>query len=78
VSSPKVSNPFGYFENWKTFEPKKLSPNSIEDCSAEIAVITLMIEKIPIVIPDAVRADRTLFVPSDLQAILIISSGSMD
>jgi len=60
------------------FEPKKLSPDSIEDCSAEIAVITLIIEKIPIVIPEAVKADRSLFAPRDFQAILTISRLSID
>ena len=37
-----------------------------------------MIEKIPIVIPEAVRADRSLFAPSDFQAILMISRLSID
>ena len=64
----------GYFENWKIFDPRKLSPVSIELCSAEIAVITLMIEKIPMLIPEAVNAERSLFALSARHAILIVSS----
>jgi hypothetical protein len=59
--------PVRYFENWKMFEPKKLSPVSIDDCNPEIAVMTL------IEIPDVVSADRSLLAPSDRRAILIIS-----
>ena len=73
-SSPATRIPMGYFENWKIFDPRKLSPVSIELCNAEIAVITLMIEKIPIIIPEAVNAERSLFAPSAVQAILIVSS----
>ena len=35
--------------------------------------MTLMIEKMPIVIPDVVRAERSLFAPNAFQAILAIS-----
>ena len=35
--------------------------------------MTLMIEKMPIVIPEVVRADRSLFTPNAFQAILAIS-----
>src|SRR4029453_1320373 len=55
------------------FEPRKLIPFSIEYCSAPIAVITEMTEKTPIVIPVIVRLDRSLFTPSELSAILMVS-----
>src|SRR4029453_3525372 len=55
------------------FEPRKLIPFSIEYCSAPIAVITEMTEKTPIVTPIIVRLDRSLFTPSELSAILMIS-----
>src|SRR4030095_8669864 len=55
------------------FEPRKLIPFSIEYCSAPIAVITEMTEKTPIVIPIIVRLDRSLFTPSELSAILMVS-----
>ena len=35
--------------------------------------MTLMIEKMPIVIPDVVRAERSAFAPNAFQAILAIS-----
>src|SRR3981081_3761673 len=72
-SSPMTLKPVRYFENWKMFEPKKLSPVSIDDCNPEIAVMTLITEKMPIEIPDVVSADRSLLAPSDRRAILIIS-----
>ena len=59
------------------FEPRKLIPCSIEYCSAPIAVITEMTEKTPIVIPIIVRLDRSLFTPSELSAILMISLNNM-
>src|SRR2546429_7411169 len=59
------------------FEPRKLIPCSIEYCSAPIAVITEMTEKTPIVIPIMVRLDRSLFTPSELSAILMISRNNM-
>ena len=55
------------------FEPRKLIPLSIEDCSAPIAVITEITEKTPIVIPIIVSAARSLFAPNDASAILTIS-----
>ena len=63
----------GYFENWNVFEPRKVNPVSIELCRAEIAVITLITEKMPMVIPEVVRAERNLFAPNDLHAISTIS-----
>ena len=48
-------------------------PFSIEYCSAPTAVMTEMTEKTPIVIPIIVRLERSLFTPSELSAILMIS-----
>ena len=45
-------------------------PLSIEACSAPIAVITEMTEKTPIVMPSMVSAERSLFAPSEVSAIL--------
>src|SRR5205823_110991 len=59
----------GYLANWKMFDPRKLIPPSIELCSAPIAVITEMTENTPMVIPTMVNAARSLFAPSDAQAI---------
>src|SRR3982074_3840708 len=67
----------GYFANGKIFEPRKLMPFSIEYCNAPIAVMTEMTEKTPIVIPSIVRLERSLFTPSELNAILIISPNNM-
>jgi len=55
------------------FDPRKLSPVSIDVWRAEIAVITLMIEKTPMAIPEVVRVERNLFTPNAFQAILISS-----
>src|SRR5205823_13111441 len=63
----------GYLANWNMFEPRKLIPPSIELCSAPIAVITEMTENTPMVIPTMVNAARSLFAPSDAQAIFRIS-----
>ena len=52
-------------------------PFSIELWSAPIAVITEITEKTPIVMPSIVRLERSLFTPSELSAILIISSNNM-
>jgi hypothetical protein len=49
----------------------------MEFCSAEMVVITLMTENMPIVIPDVVRADRNLFTPNARQAIPTISNMSI-
>ncbi len=67
----------GYFANWKMFEPRKLIPFSIELCNAPIAVMTEITEKTPIVIPVIVKAERNLFAPSEVNAILIISLNHM-
>jgi hypothetical protein len=40
-------------------------------------VITLITEKMPMVIPEIVSADRSLLAPSDLQAIAMISTVNM-
>ena len=48
----------------------------MEFCKAEMAVITLMIEKTPTVIPEIVNDDRSLLAPSELHAIWMISSVS--
>ena len=58
-------------------EPRKVRPVSIELCSAEMVVITLITEKMPMVIPDVVKADRNLFVPNARQAIPTISNMSI-
>src|SRR4051794_34951399 len=58
-------------------EPRKLIPFSIEYCRAPIAVITEMTEKTPIVIPVIVRLERSLFAPSEVSAILIISPNNI-
>src|SRR5262245_29370397 len=55
------------------FDPRKLMPLSMEDCSAPIAVITEITEKTPIVIPIIVSAARSLLAPNDASAILMIS-----
>src|SRR4029077_17533347 len=55
------------------FDPRKLIPLSIEDCSAPMAVITEITEKTPIVMPIIVSAARSLFAPRDASAILMIS-----
>ena len=44
-------------------------PLSIEVCSAPIAVMTEMTEKTPMVMPIMVRAERSLFAPSEDRAI---------
>jgi hypothetical protein len=62
--------PVGHFANWNMFEPRKLRPDSIEPRSAETAVMTPMTEKTPIVMPDIVRNERSLFTPRELNAIL--------
>src|SRR6266487_2744355 len=59
------------------FEPRKLRPFSIEFCNAPIAVITEMTEKTPIVMPSMVSAERNLFAPNELQAILMISRNNI-
>src|SRR5207237_1092632 len=59
------------------FDPRKLKPFSMELCNAPIAVITEMTEKTPIVMPSIVRAERSLFAPNELQAILMISRNNM-
>src|SRR6266550_9013633 len=59
------------------FDPRKLIPLSMEDCSAPIAVMTEITEKTPMVMPIIVRAARSLFAPSDASAILIISLNSI-
>jgi hypothetical protein len=60
------------------FDPRKLIPLSIEDCSAPIAVITEITEKTPIVIPIIVSAARSLLAPNDARAILIISLNNIE
>src|SRR5438067_249142 len=59
------------------FEPRKLIPFSIEFCNAPIAVMTEITEKTPIVIPIIVRAERNLFAPNEVNAILIVSLNNM-
>jgi hypothetical protein len=48
--------------------PRKLRPVSIDPRRAETAVITPITEKTPIVIPDIVRNERSLFTPRELSA----------
>src|SRR5690349_8300100 len=55
------------------FDPRKLIPFSIEYWSAPIAVMTETTEKTPIVIPNIVRPERSLFTPNEPSAILMIS-----
>jgi hypothetical protein len=52
-------------------------PFSIEYCNAPIAVITEITENTPMVMPSIVSAERSLFAPSEAEAILIISPKSM-
>src|SRR5215472_7046112 len=59
------------------FDPRKLMPLSMEDCSAPMAVITDITEKTPIVMPIIVSAARSLFAPNDASAILMISLKSI-
>ena len=63
----------GYLANWKIFDPRKLIPFSIEFWSAPIAVITEMTEKTPMVIPNIVSPERSLFTPNEPSAIFMIS-----
>src|SRR6266705_604357 len=58
-------------------EPRKLMPFSIEYCKAPIAVITEITEKTPMVMPSIVSTERSLFAPSDAQAIFMISPNSI-
>src|SRR4029450_10628991 len=67
----------GYLANWKMFEPKSVRPDSIDACIAPIAVITEITEKTPIVIPSMVRAERSLFAPTEARAIVKISRNCM-
>ena len=60
------------------FDPRKLIPLSMEDCSAPMAVITEITEKTPIVMPIIVSAARSLFAPRDASAILMISLKSIN
>src|SRR5881394_91346 len=55
------------------FDPRKLMPLSIEDCSAPMAVITEITENTPIVMPIIVSAARSLFAPNEASAILMTS-----
>jgi hypothetical protein len=55
------------------FDPRKLIPLSMEDCSAPMAVITEITEKTPIVMPIIVSAARSLLAPNEASAILTIS-----
>src|SRR3982074_893579 len=75
--SPPSWIPPLYFENWNVFDPRNVSPPSIDVCKAEIAVITPITEKIPIEIPEIVNAERSLLAPRELQAILTISRINM-
>src|SRR5271163_4759123 len=72
-SFPSTDRPVGHFANWKMLEPRKLSPVSIDPRSADTAVMTPMTENTPIVMPDIVRNERSLFTPSDPKAIFRIS-----
>src|SRR6476620_992002 len=67
----------GYLANWKMFDPKSVKPDSIDACIAPIAVITEITEKTPIVIPSMVRAERSLFAPTEARAIVRISRNCM-
>src|SRR5581483_5801885 len=58
-------------------EPRKLIPFSTEYCKAPIAVMTEITEKTPMVMPSIVSAERSLFAPSEADAILMISPKSM-
>ena len=55
------------------FDPRKLSPFSIEYWSAPIAVMTEMTEKTPMVIPNMVKPERNLFTPNEPSAIVMVS-----
>ena len=59
------------------FDPRKLSPVSIELRRAVTVVMTPMTEKTPMVMPSMVRAERSLFTPIELRAILRISMSGM-
>ena len=52
-------------------------PFSIEYCNAPIAVMTEITEKTPMVMPNIVRAERSLFAPSEAAAILMISRNNI-
>src|SRR5438270_12475852 len=73
LTSPPALTLAGYFANWKMFDPRKLIPCSIEYCNEPIAVITEMTEKTPMVIPNMVRPERSLFTPNELRAMVMIS-----
>ena len=68
-----VLKPEGNFWNWKAFEPRTLRPDSMEPRNAATVVITPMTENTPIVMPDMVRIDRSLFTASEPMAIRRIS-----
>src|SRR5579864_245118 len=72
-TSPPALTFAGYLANWKMFDPRKLIPFSIEYCNAPIAVITEITEKTPMVIPNMVRPERSLFTPNEPRAIVIVS-----
>src|SRR5476651_1879669 len=74
---PSSTMAFGYLLNWKIFEPRKLNPLSIEPRSAETVVITPMTENTPIVMPAIVSIERSLFTPSEANAIRRISLNNM-
>src|SRR5258708_26181383 len=46
----------------------------MEACNAQRVVITLIMEKTPIIIPEMVNADRSLWAPRERHAIATISS----
>src|SRR5438270_9780366 len=77
LTSPPALTLAGYFANWKMFDPRKLIPFSIEYCNAPIAVMTEMTEKTPMVIPNMVRPERSLFTPNDPRAMVMISENRM-
>src|SRR3954447_211167 len=55
------------------FEPRELIPLAIELCNAPMAVMTEITENTPIVMPVMVRAERSLFAPSDANAMAMVS-----
>jgi hypothetical protein len=59
------------------FVPRKLSPVSMDPRRADTAVMTPMTENTPMVMPDIVRNERSLFTPREPRAILRISEKFM-
>ncbi len=68
----------GYFANWNMFDPRKLRPVSMEPRRAVMTVITPTMENTPIVMPNMVSPERSLFTPSEPSETLMTSCQFME